>query len=103
MTSSTRRGAIGGVLGLGLTLGCSAGLGLSSAAAFAQTPAARVAIPARPMRFCRRLERSLSGGAKLVVSRDWRIQFASQGQGIGITGVQLHAEVDAPETLASLA
>jgi hypothetical protein len=55
------------------------------------------------MRFSRRLERDLVGGAKLVVSRDWRIQFASQGQGIGITGVQLHAEVDAPETLASLA
>lgn len=59
--------------------------------------------PPRPMRLSRRLERSLRGGANLVVRRSWQINFGSQGQGISITGVQLDARVDAPNSLAPIA
>ena len=99
MKSPTRRGAIGGIVGLG----CSAVLGLGSGAVLARTQISQITLPERPMRLSRRLERSLRDGAKLVVSRSWQVEFAHQGQGIGITGVQLDAEVDAPSSLAPIA
>ncbi len=96
MKSPTRRGFVGGALGIGCLIG--AGFGASVASA-----QARVAFPVRPMRLSRRLERSLRDGANIVVRRSWQIDFAAQGQGIGITGVQLEAQVDAPASLAPLA
>ncbi len=96
MRATSRRGAIGTFLGLG----CAASLPFGSGPALAQT---RVAIPDVPMRLSHRLERSLRDGASLSVSRNWQVDFADQGRGISITGVQLDALVEAPDALAALA
>lgn len=97
MSAHARRRVIGGLLVSG-GLVCFGGL--LPAPSIAQ-PAP--AIPSGPMRLSRMLERSLRGGAFIRVTRDWRVDFKVQGRGIAITGEQLSATVEAPESLASLA
>ena len=95
MNRITRRGALGGVLGGAMAVAVG-----GAAPAFA----ARVsAIPLRPMRLVRRIERHLRGGAIIEVTRDWQISFSRQAGGIAITGEQIAAKVNAPEALAALA
>ena len=100
MSEPTRRGAIGIWTGLG----SAAAIGMIPAAAFAQS---QIDIPARAMRLSRRLDRSLHGGATLSVSRSWRVEFSRRMVGrapeIAISGVQIDAEVNAPEALEPLA
>jgi len=96
MRASTRRGAMGAFLGLGIC----ASVGLFPAVARAN---GSVAIPTSPMLLSRRIERSLKDGASLSVDRSWRVNFASRPQGISISGEQIEASVSAPETLAPLA
>lgn len=93
MSAPTRRGALGLVLGAGI------GFGLGPAAAFAQSP---IALPEGPQRLTRRIERSLSDGKWIKVSRRWEVAFSRQGQSIALTGQQLDCQVDAPSSLAPL-
>lgn len=58
---------------------------------------------AEPMRYTRRLERGLAGGATLVVSRSFLVCFLSASDGFRIVGEQVNVTVDAPETLDALA
>ncbi|MEL6878110.1 MAG: hypothetical protein AAGL68_08450 [Pseudomonadota bacterium] len=62
-----------------------------------------MAIPHMPMRLARRIERELRDGEKLVVIREWQVDFARQGLGIIISGQQLSAQVEAPAMLEPLA
>ena len=93
MSAPTRRGALGLVLGAGI------GLGLGPAAALAQS---RITLPEGPQLLTRRIERSLSDGEWIKVSRRWEVAFSRQGQSIALTGQQLDCEVDAPPSLAPL-
>jgi len=65
--------------------------------------AAAFAPPAAPMRYTRRLERGLPGGASLVVARSFAIRFVPEGAGFRVEGEQVAVEVEAPEQLAALA
>ncbi len=76
------------------------GLGALPVRALAGT---RVAIPDGPMVLSRTLERSLSDGASIAVSRSWQVEFESQGRAVAINGMQVHVEVAAPDNLARLA
>lgn len=64
---------------------------------------ARFAPPAGPMRYTRRLERGLAGGASLVVSRSFAVRFVPEADGFRVDGEQVAVAVDAPEPLAALA
>lgn len=64
---------------------------------------ARFAPPAGPMRYTRRLERGLAGGASLVVSRSFAVRFVPETDGFRVDGEQVAVAVDAPEPLAALA
>lgn len=55
------------------------------------------------MRLARRLERRLRNGASILVERSWQVEFARQGRGVAVSGVQLSANVQAPARLAELA
>ena len=55
------------------------------------------------MLLSRRITRALGDGAQIVVSREWLITFAGQGTGCTVSGHQLTASVDAPESLTALA
>jgi len=60
-------------------------------------------MPDGPMRLTRRIERSLYGGASLVVERSWQVGFVQTARGISVTGEQVEAVVEAPDNLAPLA
>ena len=62
-----------------------------------------IRIPSQKMRLIRVLSRAMRGGAELKVSRNWEVSFASQRQGIVITGRQVAASVEAPRALAQIA
>ena len=62
-----------------------------------------IAPPTGPMIYRRTLERQLPGGAALVVSRDFAVQFEPWEHGFRISGQQVAARVDAPENIANLA
>lgn len=94
MNALSRRVALGTLLGAGLSFGFNPAIGQSLA---------RPAIPDRPLKLSRRIERSLSDGQRLIVDRAWRVVFAQQGQGISISGEQIMAKVDAPASLEPLA
>ena len=51
----------------------------------------------------RRLERPLSDGQKIVVTRKWLVRFTNFSQGISVSGHQIDVQVDAPMNLAALA
>lgn len=94
MSSPTRRGAIGIVLGAGV------GLGLCPVAALAQ---GRIVLPEGPHILSRRIERSLSDGEWISVDRSWQVEFSRQAQGISISGQQVDVEIKAPTSLAPIA
>lgn len=96
MVGSTRRMVLRGISGVCVA----AGLGIMPAMAAGLT---RVPLPQGPMRLIRRLERDLRGNETLTVEREWVIEFAPQGQGIAIRGMQVAVAVDAPESLGALA
>lgn len=76
------------------------------AGAVLTTPASALAalrLPRGPMRLTRRLERGMSRGAQLVVTREWTVQFTRQGAGIAVSGRQISAKVDAPDVVAAIA
>ncbi|MEP3422523.1 MAG: hypothetical protein ABJN35_12365 [Erythrobacter sp.] len=102
MNKPSRRAAMGAFV----AFGSAAALGLGPHTLFARSG---LAIPPRPMRLFRRLERSLRGGASLSIERNWRIEFgysadhgADGASTISITGTQIDVAVDAPESLAAL-
>ena len=74
-----------------------------SIASRAAVGAARIAPPAEPMLFVRRLTRELPGGYAIVVERGFRIRFAAQADGFRIEGEQVSSSVDAPPNLAAYA
>ncbi|MFU7527066.1 hypothetical protein [Qipengyuania sp. ASV99] len=88
------------VIRSGVILGCAGAVALWPRRGVAM---ARVPIPERPMRLLRRLERSLIGTERLIVTREWRVEFRDEGDVIAIGGVQIDAQVAAPESLAPLA
>ena len=59
--------------------------------------------PGEPMRLTRVLERELGDGAKVTVTRTWRVRFVAHAAGYTVEGEQIAAEVDAPPRLAVLA
>lgn len=65
--------------------------------------AAPFAPPDAPMRYTRRLERGLPGGARLVVTRSFAIRFVPVAGGFRVDGEQVAVSVEAPEQLESLA
>jgi hypothetical protein len=74
---------------------------LAALAPTARAEAARFAPPGVPMRYVRRLERSLADGEKLVVTRSFAVRFEPAGEGYRILGQQLGVETEAPEKLAA--
>ncbi len=73
---------------------------LAAVPALAQS---RFAPPMTPMRYTRRLERELTGGAKFVVSRGFAVRFVPAGSGFRVEGEQLDAAVEAPAQLEAFA
>jgi hypothetical protein len=74
--------------------------------ALAAVPAlaqARFAPPSAPMRYTRRLERGLTGGARFVVSRSFLVRFVTESGGFRVDGEQLEADVEAPVQLEAFA
>jgi len=65
--------------------------------------AARFAPPEGPMRYSRRLERGLAGGASFVVSRGFAVRFRARDGGFHLDGEQVAVECEAPEALAAFA
>jgi len=59
--------------------------------------------PSGPMRYSRRLERGLAGGARFVVDRDFAIRFLPIAGGFRVEGKQIAVTVDAPGQLAAFA
>ncbi len=59
--------------------------------------------PGEPMRLTRVLERELGDGAKVTVTRTWRVRFVAHAAGYTVEGEQIAVEVDAPPPLAALA
>lgn len=62
---------------------------------------APISPPAGPMRYTRRLERSLGDGARFVVSRSFRVVFRPDQAGFRVEGEQIDVQVDAPASLAA--
>lgn len=62
-----------------------------------------LAIPKGPMELSRRIERGLGDGLAVIVLRRWHCAFEPAPPGARITGKQVAAEVEAPESLARLA
>lgn len=60
-------------------------------------------LPPGELRLTRILERGLSGAAKIVVERSWKVRFSHENRGIAIQGEQISAKVDAPPQLQRLA
>ena len=94
MMASTRRGALTAVLGFGISAS------FLPARVLASGP---LALPDGPLRFTRKLTRSLSGGAELRVERSWRVTMGAQGRGYTVLGEQIAVSVDGPSSLAELA
>ncbi|MEP0189339.1 MAG: hypothetical protein ABJP70_03325 [Erythrobacter sp.] len=91
MTQIDRRVALGAMIGAGALF------------AMPATAAQRLELPQSPMRLTRRLDREMGRGAKVVVTRDWSVQFAQQRSGIAISGEQTSVNVEAPESVAAFA
>ena len=51
----------------------------------------------------RELEREVSGGKAVVVRRAWACRFEAIGRGMGVSGSQVSASVDAPPSLGAFA
>lgn len=96
MVGISRRSALAGLFGMGA-------LSVSGVWSAPARALAHVSLPSGPMRLSRVVERSLVDGASIRVERIWDLTFASQSQGISVTGVQIEAQVDAPSNLASIA
>lgn len=62
-----------------------------------------VRVPSGDFLLERVLTRGLSDGAAIVVTRRWRIAFASRARGMEVGGAQVFADVAAPASLAPLA
>jgi len=67
------------------------------------TDAAAFRAPGEPMQLTRVLERELGDGAKVTVTRTWRVRFVAHAAGFTVEGEQIAVEVDAPPRLAALA
>lgn len=93
MGSGTRRTVLAGLMGV-----AAGGAALPLAG---QAPG--LPLPAGDMLLTRVLVRELGDGAAITVRREWRIAFARQGRGIGITGTQTACRVETPPALAALA
>jgi hypothetical protein len=87
---------------LGLA-GTAAALPLLRVAPAAALSAGRFAPPAEPMRYTRRLERTLVDGASLTVSRSFAVRFVPDAGGFRIDGQQVAVAVDAPAQIEALA
>lgn len=61
-----------------------------------------VALPTGNFRLERTLTRGLGDGARIVVTRQWRIAFAPVTTGIAVTGEQIYVAIDSPPRLAAL-
>ena len=83
--------------------GMAVALPLMSMISAAAQPVGRFAPPTEPMLYTRRLERELSGGAGLTVSRSFAVRFVPERDGYRVDGEQVSVAVDAPESLAALA
>ena len=66
-------------------------------------PGAPFLPPAGPMRYTRRLVRTMAGGHALVVERSFRVRFERARAGFAVLGEQTEVAVDAPAKLAALA
>ncbi|TNE33923.1 MAG: hypothetical protein EP350_02990 [Alphaproteobacteria bacterium] len=64
---------------------------------------AQVELPDSTMILSRRIERPLSDGQMIVMTRSWEVRFARSGQGIAVEGRQIQVDVDAPAKLSELA
>ena len=81
-------------------------VGSLAVSAGAITPAAAAAlldIPLGPMLLGRKIERDLRDGAKVIVKREWQVEFSRLESGIKISGGQISAKVKAPEKLREIA
>jgi len=63
----------------------------------------RFAPPSTPMRYTRRLDRGLTGGAKFIVSRGFAVRFVPAPGGYHVEGEQVDAAVEAPAQLEAFA
>lgn len=51
----------------------------------------------------RELEREISGAKSIIVRRAWACRFEAVGRGLGVSGSQISASVDAPSSLGAFA
>ena len=51
----------------------------------------------------RELEREISGGKAIIVRRAWACRFEKVGRGLGVSGSQISASVEAPPSLGAFA
>jgi hypothetical protein len=63
----------------------------------------RFAPPPATMRYTRRLERELTGGARFIVDRSFAVRFVPESGGFRVEGEQLDAAVEAPAQLEAFA
>jgi hypothetical protein len=61
----------------------------------------RIVPPGGPMRYTRRLERTLGDNASFVVSRSYSVVFLPQPRGLRVEGQQIDVAISAPESLAA--
>ena len=80
-----------------------AAMAIAALPARGAAPAAGFDPPSTPMRYTRRLERGLPGGASFAVSRSFAIRFLREAGGFRVEGEQVAVAVEAPEPLAEFA
>lgn len=76
---------------------------ISTGVALPVAAAVQLEIPHGPMLLGRKIERDLRDGAKIIVMREWQIEFSHSERGIEIGGSQISAKVKAPEQLREIA
>ena len=96
MSQLSRRSMLGGAIAL-------SACGLSGPLSAKDSGEPQIKLPEGAMILSRRIERPLSDGAMIVVTRSWEVRFTPSGQGITVAGHQIEAEVEAPAKLAPLA
>ena len=91
---------------LALAMGSALAPGLLARAAGATAPLAAgtlIAPPDGPLRYRREVERSLIGGGRLLVAREFEVRFERFADGFMVHGHQVGVTVEAPPYLAALA
>ena len=78
-------------------------IAVSTGAIVPAAAASKLDLPQGPMLLARKVERGLRDGEKIIVRREWLVEFSRSENGIEISGSQISAKVKAPEKLREIA